>query len=573
MPLIDTKKGREYEMRNSVLSGIDQDIADIFYDYVKVRSDTFSDLERDIEPFLMDFFDHIDYFKINPEYFGTYKIKNDTFDRSVCWGLVKGVGDDTVVLIHHNDIVDVEDFKTLKPYAYSPKELEAELLKIKEDLFPEARQDLESGNYIFGRGTADMKGGGSIQLALMKRYSELENLKGNVLLISVPDEENLSAGMLSAVLLLKELKEKYKLNYLMMINSEPHQRVNSDVGVLSEGSVGKMMPFFYVRGFLSHVGKVFEGFNPVSLLSEIVRKTELNLNLSDFIENEASPPPTWLYFKERKYNYDVSLPPSAGGCLSILTLNREPASMLDSIRSICNDAFTELINDMNEKHRIFKQRLNKPITTLPWKAKVVTFKELYDEAYMEHGEIFKDTYCKALQDIKEKVQAGDISMIESNFYLVEAIYDFINDISPRIVIGLAPPYYPNVSNLYIKDCSDKARYLSNRIMDYSLKQFNQPYSREYFFTGISDLSYTSIKNSKTISEALEGSMPLFGSLYFIPIEEIESLSMPCLNVGPWGKDFHKLTERVLKEDLFHRSPALLNYAISILLDWDTKDLL
>jgi arginine utilization protein RocB len=560
-----------YEMQDIILNGINNDIEDIFYPYVKVRSDTFTDMERDIEPFLMDFFNSINYFKNNPEHFGTYKIKNDTFNRSVSWGLVKGKGDDTVVLIHHNDVVDIEDFKTLKPYAYSPSELEIELLKIKEDLLAEAKEDLESGDYIFGRGTADMKGGGAIQLALLKRYSELENLYGNILLISVPDEENLSAGMLSAVLLLKELKEKYKLNYLMMINSEPHQRVNKDVGILSEGSVGKMMPFFYVRGFLSHVGKVFEGFNPVSLLAEIVHKTELNLQLSDFFENEASPPPTWLYFKERKYNYDVSLPPSVGGCLSILTLNREPSSMLESIREICTEAFTEIISSMNHKYEIYRMKTNKLYEPLPWKAKVVTFKELYDEAYEVHGEVFKHHYNKALEEIKVKVQAGDVSMIESNFFLVEAIYDFINDISPRVVIGLAPPYYPNVSNIYIENISSKAKYLSDRIIEYSLKHFKQAYSREYFFTGISDLSYTSISNSKDIAKALVGSMPLFGSLYSIPLEEVEGLSMPCMNIGPWGKDFHKLTERVLKEDLFYRSPELLHYAISTLLDWDKKD--
>ncbi|MEG2018589.1 MAG: RocB protein, partial [Clostridium sp.] len=161
-----------------------------------------------------------------------------------------------------------------------------------------------------------------------------------------------------------------------------------------------------------------------------------------------------------------------------------------------------------------------------------------------------------------------LSIIESNFFLVEAVYDFINDLSPRIVIGLAPPYYPNVSNMYIKDINPKAKNLSNCIMDYSLKHFNQGYSSEYFFTGISDLSYTSINNSKVISETLQGSMPLFGSLYSIPLQDIEDLSMPCINIGPWGKEFHKLTERVLKEDLFHRTPELLHYAISTLLEWD-----
>ena len=558
-------------MQNFTLNGIEKDIEKITYSYVKVRSDTFTSFERDVEPFLMDYFSNIDYFKANPEHFGTYKIENDTFDRSVCWGLIKGEGEETIVLIHHNDTVNVEDFKTLKPYAYSPKDLEIELLKMKEDLLAEAREDLESGNYLFGRGTADMKGGASIQLALMKRYSEIKNLKGNILLLSVPDEENLSSGMLSAVLLLKELQKKYELKYRMMINSEPHQRVNKDIGVISEGSVGKMMPFFYVRGFLSHVGKVFEGFNPVNLLSEIVRRTELNLELSDFIENEASPPPTWLYCKERKYHYDVSMPPSAGGCLSILTLNREPASMLESIREICDSAFSYLIEDMNEKYRIFREKINKPYEPLPWQPKVVTFKELYDEAYEEYGDVFINQYNSALKDIEGKIQEGSVSMIEGNFFLVEAIYDFINDLSPRVVIGLAPPYYPNVSNIYIENADDKVKNISAMLMEYSKKQFTQTYSKEYFFTGISDLSYTFFRNPKAVASALEGNMPLFGSLYSIPIEEIGELSMPCLNIGPWGKDFHKLTERVLKEDLFHRSPRLLHHAISILLGWDSQN--
>ncbi|MCK1991044.1 M20/M25/M40 family metallo-hydrolase [Peribacillus muralis] len=555
-------------MKDFVLNDIQKDIEDIFYPYVKVKSDTYTERERDIEPFLMNFFKNITYFKDNPEHFGTYKVEEDTFDRSVCWGLVKGKGDDTVVLLHHYDVVSVEDYKTLQQFAYSPKELEAELLKIKDDLPLDAKLDLESGEFIFGRGTADMKGGGAIQLALLKRYSQMENFQGNILILAVPDEENLSAGMLSAVLLLKELKEKYTLNYSMMINSEPHQRVDKDVGVISEGSVGKMMPFFYVRGYLSHAGKVFEGFNPVNLLAEIVRRTELNVELSDYVGDEASPPPTWLYFKERKNHYDVSLPPSAGGCLSILTLNQEPASLLDRIRGICNDAFTDLISEMNQKYKIFRERINKPIEPLPWKAKVVTFKELYDEAYADYGESFKAKYDGVLQDITEKVQAGEVSIIEGNFILVEEIYNYINDVSPRVVIGLAPPYYPNVANMYVSDLSDKARNLSQRIMDYSLKQFNQQYTREYFFTGISDLSYTSIANSKIIAETLLGSMPMFGNLYSIPLEEIETLSMPCINIGPWGKEYHKFTERVLKEDLFHRSPELIHYAISTLLEWE-----
>ncbi len=552
-------------MRSGILKGIDKEIERIFYPFIKIRSDTFSEHEKSIEEFLIGFFRNIDYFKGHPEYFGAYKIENDPINRSVCWALVKGEGEETVVLIHHNDVVDIEDFKTLKPYAYSPDELERELIRLKEDLLSEAREDLESGEYIFGRGTADMKAGGAIQLALMKRYSEIEDFKGNVLLISVPDEENLSAGMRSAVLLLEELRIKYRLRYLMMINSEPHQRVHRDIGIISEGSVGKIMPLVYVRGSLAHIGKVFEGFNPLSLLTEIIRRTELNLEFSDFIGGEASPPPTWLYIKDRKYHYDVSMPLGIGGYFSVLTLDSSPSVLLEKLKRISEEAFCDVIGKMNDTYRSFREKINKPFEVLPWKVNVVTFEELYNEAYGNYGETFKKHYDKTFEEISKQIELEELSIVESNFRLIEMIFDYINDLSPRLVIALAPPYYPNVSNIYFEELDQRIKGISAKLIDYSRENFNQRYIRECFYTGISDLSYSSVKNSKAIIKSLEGNMPLYGPLYSIPLEKIEQLSMPCINIGPWGKDFHKLTERVLKEDLFHRTPRILDYAITILL--------
>jgi arginine utilization protein RocB len=60
-------------------------------------------------------------------------------------------------------------------------------------------------------------------------------------------------------------------------------------------------------------------------------------------------------------------------------------------------------------------------------------------------------------------------------------------------------------------------------------------------------------------------MPLFGKYYDIPFADLEKISMPCINIGPWGKDFHKLTERVYKPDLYERTPAILDHAIRMLL--------
>jgi arginine utilization protein RocB len=58
-------------------------------------------------------------------------------------------------------------------------------------------------------------------------------------------------------------------------------------------------------------------------------------------------------------------------------------------------------------------------------------------------------------------------------------------------------------------------------------------------------------------------MPLKGTVYSIPFADIERSAMPCINIGPWGKDFHKLSERVLKEDLLEGTPTLLLRAIEL----------
>ncbi len=544
------------------LIGIDREIEKIFYELVGIRSDTNTIYEKSIEAYFVDFFSELDYYKANSNYYGTYPIPEDSYTRAVSWGLVKGRGAATVILLNHNDVVDIEDFKVLKPYAYSPRELEKELCNIRQELPKEAREDLESGGYIFGRGTADMKAGIAIQLALMKRYSQLSSFHGNILFLSVPDEENLSAGMRSATALLEILKERHGLDYIMIINSEPHQRTQKSVGVISEGSVGKIMPFVYVRGYLSHAGKVFEGFNPISLLSDIVNRTELNLSLSDFIEGEASPPPTWLCFKDSKSHYDVSMPLSAWGYMSVHTLTKNPVLVMDSIKDICVKAFTVLIDTMNEKFRIFRERLSKGIEPLPWEVKVVTYRELYEEAETNNKDRFRRDYKTALEEAAEKLKHGQKSLADINFEMIDFIFNYISDMSPRVVIGLAPPYYPSVSNINIKGLDKKYSELAEDIIKFAQEHFQQHYMREFFYTGISDLSYTYMENSNIVIKSLSENMPLFGSLYSIPLDKIEKLSMPCLNIGPWGKDFHKLTERVYKEDLFYRTPLILDYAIS-----------
>jgi arginine utilization protein RocB len=132
-------------------------------------------------------------------------------------------------------------------------------------------------------------------------------------------------------------------------------------------------------------------------------------------------------------------------------------------------------------------------------------------------------------------------------------------------LGLVPPYYPNVANELLPDLPEKIKDLAGTLSAYSEKYLGGACDRESYYTGISDLSYVAFRNSGQITDELQKNMPLYGSAYSIPLTAIEALSMPCMNIGPWGKDFHKLTERVYKPDLFIHTPKLLAKAITIAL--------
>ncbi|MGI6257806.1 MAG: M20/M25/M40 family metallo-hydrolase [Anaerovoracaceae bacterium] len=552
---------------NGFFADIDKDIKKRLFDYVKVQTYTYTEREREAENFLNDQFGEMDYFKAHPELHGTYPIQGDPFGRSAYWAMLKGEGRDTVVMIHHSDIVDVEDFKMLKSLAFSPEELRESLFKIIKSLPRDAQKDLEEDTFLFGRGTADMKGGGAIQITLMERYSKLQNFKGNLIILAVPDEENMSAGMLSATTLLSELQDQYGLDYKLMINSESHQRKDFAKGVVSEGSVGKIMPFVYVRGYLAHAGKVFEGFNPIGLMSKIVDKTELNMDFSDTAQGEVAPPPTWLYLKDSKNRYDVSMPQSIAGCFSILTLHTDPSEIEERVREVCREASREVLEKMKKSWDDFLERNKWEEEPLPWEVKVCNFKELYEEAKDHYGEEFENGFKDKMQHLSVMMFNKEKTAIESNFDLLDFIYNYIDDQTPRVIYGFVPPYYPNVSNVYFKDGGAMAGKLSKALNDFTEKEFGQSYIREHFYTGISDLSYSGMEDGEAIMNSMKDNMPLYGDYYSIPTGDIEKISMPVINIGPWGKDIHKVTERVSKEDLYERTPRIIDKALSMVLGW------
>lgn len=534
--------------------------------YVKTVTHTGTKLENNVIEFYKEYFGNIEYFRNNPDNWGFYPIKGDHLGRTVPWGLLKGKGDDTIILIHHSDTVDVDDFGIYKDLAYDPYKITEKFKEGNIYLDEDSKKDLDSGQWLFGRGVGDMKGGASIHLSLLEEYSKDKDFKGNLLLIAVPDEENLSAGMRGAIPLLKEMKDKHNLNYLLLLNVEPHKRLeDEEIGTFYDGSVGKLMPLIYVRGKLTHVGQIYSGLNPINLLSEIIRRTEVNTDFVEVVGNTSSFPPTWLYAKDRKEVYDVSLPMASVGYMSLLTLNRSPKEIFEQLYNICNDAFIKVIDDLNDSYAKYQQIIGKDSGKLPWKPNTKFYSDLYKEALRDSGEEFTKAYDALMKDIKWGIENNELTTVNAVIRIIEKTLEFVKDLTPMAIIALTPPYYPNVSNSMIPEKSARINKSIDNLLNFVKNEWNQKYYVKNYFTGISDLSYGMFEAHKEDIEYIEQNMLLWKDVYYIPLETIKELSIPVFNLGPWGKDFHKYTERVYLEDLFNRTPVLIDHFIKDIL--------
>ena len=111
------------------LEGIGEEIKEILYSYVKAESITYSPGEKQAESFILSYIKNLPYSQEHPESDGTKPVKDDPFGRAAAFAMVRGKGDRTIVFVHHNDVVTVEDYDRLRPLAFSPNELEIELKK------------------------------------------------------------------------------------------------------------------------------------------------------------------------------------------------------------------------------------------------------------------------------------------------------------------------------------------------------------------------------------------------------------------------------------------------------------
>ena len=130
-----------------------------------------------------------------------------------------------------------------------------------------------------------------------------------------------------------------------------------------------------------------------------------------------------------------------------------------------------------------------------------------------------------------------------------------SDKDPVVVVFFSPPYYPHI---YVEGKSKLEENLLN-VVKKTVKNIDSNYDIKVkkFYPYISDLSYAAAPREKEAIESLKNNMPGFGVKYKLPIKDLQELNLPVVNIGPFGKDAHKFTERLEKDYSFNVAPKLV----------------
>ncbi len=535
---------------------MEKKIKDLTIELTKILSVVGSPEENDVVDYIYNWFKNIDYFRENPEGLRFIQAIDDPIGRRSVLATIrgnKGTSNKTIVFIGHTDTVGISDYGDIKEYSTRPFELREKLEDV--SLSKEAREDLESGNYIFGRGIFDMKFGVATLMIMMEEYAKkIDELEGNLIFAAVCDEEGNSGGMLSIVPELVKLKKEKGYDYLAVVDTDysAPRYVGDETRYIYVGTVGKLMPSFYITGKETHVGEPYKGLDPNQIAAEITREFNLNMEYCDKADGEVSLPPITLRQQDLKTEYSVQVARNAYLYFNYATHNSTPDQVMEKMIKGATKAFGHAIDDLNLHYKKYTKESDYPFEKLPWKPRVISYKELLERVRAEKGEELD----RRIVELSSKL-VKDKKVDERVFALkmVEMVHNMWSDKDPVIVAYFSPPYYPHI---FVKGEDEREKKLIDAV-DKAIENAGDKYKivNKKFYPYISDLSYAAAPREEEAVESLKENMPGFGVRYKLPLKDMQELNLPVVNIGPFGKDAHKFTERLEMGYSFGVLPKIL----------------
>ncbi|HWR05867.1 M20/M25/M40 family metallo-hydrolase [Sporomusa sp.] len=508
------------------------------------------------------------YFKEHPGQLRLLPVRGDALGRQCVLAVVEGGKAPpqqpvrTVLGLGHMDTAGIEDYGELKEYACRPELLQEQMKSIQ--FSKENREDIESAEWLFGRGIFDMKAGVAALMVMIELFAQqAEKLTGNFVFLGLPDEEGASAGMLSAVQDLAGLAQSKRWEFVAAVDTDymtgrypndPHKYVYL-------GTVGKLLPCFYIYGEETHVGEAFNGLDANLLAAGVVNEIDMCTGMCDSADGEVTLPPVSLQLRDLKQEYSVQTVNAVAVYFNHSTHLSQPEAVLAQYKEKAQQAFQKVTARLTNEYRQYCELAGIPFQELPWQANVLTFEELYQAVKAEKGDSIDALIGKVIAELQELGRDDR----ELSLAVVQEVHKNYSDQNSKIIVYFAPPYYPHI---YVEGTEEREKQLLAAVgeaVETARSHFNYDIVMRKFYPYISDLSYCSLPRTQDSLDGLQNNMPAWQRSYSLPVEAIQRISMPVVNIGPYGKDAHKLSERLSCSYSFDAMPFILEKTLEKLL--------
>ncbi|WP_439651620.1 M20/M25/M40 family metallo-hydrolase [Planococcus shenhongbingii] len=412
---------------------------------VEIESIVNTEGEKELAKSMHALISSFPYFKTNRDHVQLSQTHGDERERYNVLAFVKGTKSEsrrTVILMGHLDTVGVEDFDKLKDNAFDPVKLKE---KLKDERLPAfAKEHLESADWLFGRGVLDMKSGVASNLYLLKYYSEhTDELEGNIVFLAECDEEDGSHGILSALSTFRQWKKEYGFDYIAAINADfVSPRHENDLNrYIYRGTVGKLLPSFFITGAETHVGSCFEGLDPNFIAAELTRQINYNPELCDEAFGEITVPPVTLKQTDLKPSYTVQTALSAYVYFNFFVHSWTPKDVLGKLKEQALMAFENALASYEKRYKQFCEMSGDPYQGIPWKPKVMSYEEMKKGLIRENG----SSFISHMAEFKEALlQNNELDTRMFSVKVVEEAWKWMKDKSPAIVLFYSSLYSPRI---------------------------------------------------------------------------------------------------------------------------------
>jgi len=455
----------------------------------------------------------------------------------------------TAVIIAHYDVVAVDEYGEHAHLAFSP-ETWTERIRCGDVALPNGILD-EQGEWLFGRGVMDMKCGLALNISLLEQACN-GRFDGNVVFLAVPDEERHSDGMLGAANLLLQWGQQYGLSYSACLDTEPAFTQNDEDGqVVYTGTIGKLLLGAYCIGKETHVGDPFAGLSGTTMTSFLNQAFEYNAALQETSLGEQTPPVTCLYSRDLKPQYSVQTPYKSASYYNLFLMARRPSEVLQCARTEAKVAMAALAKWFQAR----QQSAGHTGVNLAANVTVMTLSELQLYVQTHNADAATANWTRFLQ-----AQEAGLDDRAATVNYVDDLASACPQLHPLVVLYFAPPFYPAVTSAE----HPVIRFAIEAVKAHAKTAHALTLRETAYFPGLSDLSYTSLGQAESDVDELRANMPSLLRGYELPLDALRQLNIPVMNVGPYGKDAHKWTERLEMNYSFDVVPSLLQVALHAL---------